>query len=75
MPYNKTGSVLWGLTPLLTIFQLCHGTKFYWWRKQSTRRKPPICRKSLTNFITYYCIENTSPWTGFELTTLVVMGI
>ena len=26
-------------------------------------------------FITYYCIENTSPWTGFELTTLVVLGI
>ena len=28
------------------------------------------CRKSLTNFITYCCIEYTSP----ELTTLVVMG-
>jgi hypothetical protein len=33
---------------------------------QSTRIKPPSCRKSLTNFITY-----TSPWAGFELTTLV----
>ena len=41
---------------------------------QSTRRKPLICRKSLTNFITYCCIEYTSPWTGFELATLVVMG-
>ena len=40
----------------------------------STRRKPPTCRKSLTNFITYCCIEHTSPWTGFQLTTLVVIG-
>jgi len=27
---------------------------------RSTRRKPPTCRKSLTNFITYCCIEYTS---------------
>ena len=38
---------------------------------RSTRIKPPICRKSPTNFITYWCIEYTS---GFELTTLVVTG-
>jgi hypothetical protein len=25
-----------------------------------------VCRKSLTNFITYCCIENTSPWTCFH---------
>jgi hypothetical protein len=41
---------------------------------QSTQRKPPTCRKSLSNFITYCCIEYTLPWTGFELTTLVVIG-
>jgi hypothetical protein len=35
---------------------------------QSTQRKPP------TNFITYCCIEYTSQWTGFELTTLVVIS-
>jgi hypothetical protein len=28
----------------------------------------------LTNFITQYYIEYTSPWVGFELTTLVVIG-
>ena len=33
-------------------------------------RQPQICLKLLANFITYYCIEYTSPWTGFELTTL-----
>ena len=40
----------------------------------STLRKPPTCRKSLTNFITECCIEYTSPWTRFELTTLKVIG-
>jgi hypothetical protein len=41
---------------------------------RSTRRKPPTCRKSLTNFITYSCIEYISSWTGFEITTYVVIG-
>jgi len=41
---------------------------------RSIRRKPPTCRKSLTNFITQFCIEYASPWPGFELTTLVVRG-
>ena len=40
---------------------------------RSTRRKPLICRKSLTNFITC-CFEYTLPWTGLKLTTLVVTG-
>jgi hypothetical protein len=39
----------------------------------SKRRKPPTCRKSLTNFITQCCIECTSPWTRFELTLLLVI--
>jgi len=43
-------------------------------RNRSTRRKPLTCRKSLTNFIPYYCIEHTTPWTGFELRTLMVKG-
>jgi hypothetical protein len=41
---------------------------------RSTRRNPPTCRKSLTNVTTYCCIEYTSSWTEFELTTLVVIG-
>ena len=33
---------------------------------RSTQRRPSTCRKSLTNFIAWYCIEYISPWTGFE---------
>jgi hypothetical protein len=40
----------------------------------STRRKPQTCRKLLTNFSTSCCIEYTLPWTGFELTTVVLIG-
>jgi hypothetical protein len=59
---------------LQKIFQLYRGSQFYWWGNQSTRRKSPTYRKSLTNCITYYCIEYTSPWVRFELTTLLVIG-
>jgi hypothetical protein len=56
--------------------------KFPYWQKSNigintyrgTQRKPPTCRKSLTNLITWCCIEYTSPWAGFELTTLVMIG-
>jgi hypothetical protein len=41
----------------------------------SSRRKVLTCHKSLTNFITYCCIEYISPLAGFELTTLMVIGI
>jgi len=34
----------------------------------------PVTSKSLTNFITKYCIEYTSPWMGFKFTKLVVIG-
>ena len=41
---------------------------------EETQRKPPNYRKSLTNCITYCCMEYTSPWTGLKLTTLVGIG-
>ena len=40
---------------------------------RSTRRKPPTCRKPLTNCITWCCIEYTWPRAEFELITLVVI--
>ena len=47
---------------------------FISWVNRSTQRKLPTCRKSLTNFITLCCIEYTSSWTRFVLTTLIVIG-
>jgi hypothetical protein len=48
-----------------------------WWsvllmEETGLPEKNPPCRKSLTNFITYCCIEYTSPRLAFEPTTLVV---
>ena len=53
------GLELWFLTPLST--------------NRSVRRKALTCCKSLTNFITWSCIEYILPWAGFKLTTLVVI--
>ena len=41
---------------------------------RSTQRKPQTCRKSLTNLITQFCIEYTSPSAVFELSILVIKG-
>ena len=68
---------LWCLMSLSTIFQLSLyivAVSFIGGGNQSTWRKPLIYRKSLTNFITWCCIKHTSPWTGFKVTTLVVIG-
>jgi hypothetical protein len=73
MPYNRFWFGLWCLMPLSTIFQFV--VSFIGRGNRSTQRKPLTCHKSLTNFITYCCIEYTSPWTGLKLTTLVLIGI
>ena len=48
-----------------------------WWSVllvEETRESQQIDANHLTNFITWCCIEYTSPWAGFELTTLVMIG-
>ena len=43
--------------------------------KQEYPRKPPTSMTNVAdNFITKCCIEYTSPWAGFEVITLVVIG-
>ena len=41
---------LWCLTPLSTVFQYIVAVSFIGGRNRSTRRKPPSCLKSLTNY-------------------------
>ena len=55
---------LWWLTPLSTIFQLYRGDQFYCWKKSEypdkTTDLPQVKSLTVTNFITFCCIEYTS---------------
>jgi hypothetical protein len=73
--YNNWGLGLWCLTRFFQqYFSYIVAVSFIgeWYR--STQRKPQICRKSLTNFITKGCDRVHLALAGFELTMLVVIG-
>ena len=56
----RFGLVLWCLTQLFTIFHLdIVVVSFIGGGNRSTRRKPPTCRKSRTNFITGFVTRLT----------------